>query len=201
MLQGSSGAEPAYPGGVSSTPAQPEPTDPDRTVEPTGQDTADPQSVVEARAAAGPRAAAEPQVAADPQTAREVPDGTVGQDVPSHETGPAVTGDAPVSIPADGPLTDAQLAAIAATAQPATVRRAPRYKGFFWTGALVGIVLGVVFGLGLSYDGMVNRWIYVVVTVLGTTLVTVLLAGALAALVDRRGAARVARQRDAATRD
>lgn len=109
---------------------------------------------------------------------------------------PAVPGEPQVSIPAEGPLSDAQIAAIAATAQPATVRRAPRYKGFFWTGALVGIVLGVFFGLGLSYDGMVNRWIYVVVTVLGTTLVTVLLAGALAALVDKRGASKAAKQRE-----
>lgn len=143
---------------MSSTPAQPEPTDPARPVEPAGQDT------------------------------------------PAPEASPAATVGSPVSIPADGPLSDAQLAAIAASAQPATVRRAPRYKAFFWTGALVGIVLGVFFGLGLSYDGMVNRWIYVVVTVLGTALVTVLLAGALAALVDKRGASKAAKQRDGATR-
>jgi hypothetical protein len=161
---------------VSSTPAQPEPTDPDSTVEPAGQ------------------------AAADPQTARSEPAEPVRQAMPVHEGAPVVAGDAPVSIPADVPLSDAQLAAIAASARPATVRRAPRYKAFFWTGALVGIVLGVVFGLGLSYDGMVNRWIYVVVTVLGTALVTVLLAGALAALVDKRGASKAAKQRDAATR-
>ena len=158
MPPGSSGPEPAYPGGVSSTPAQPEPTEPDSTDSPV-----------------------EP----------------AGQDAPALEASPAATGDSPVSIPADGPLSDAQLAAIAASAQPATVRRAPRYKGFFWTGALVGIVLGVFFGLGLSYDGMVNRWIYVVVTVLGASLVTTLVAGALAALVDKRGARRAAAQRAA----
>jgi hypothetical protein len=179
---GSSGPEPAYPGGVSATPAQPEPTDPDSadsadsTVEPAGQ------------------------TAAGTQAPRTVPAEPVGQNTPAPEAGPAATSDSPVSIPADGPLSDAQLAAIAASAQPATVRRAPRYKAFFWTGALVGIVLGVFFGLGLSYDGMVNRWIYVVVTVLGTALVTVLLAGALAALVDKRGASKAAKQRDAATR-
>jgi hypothetical protein len=165
---------------VSSTPAQPEPTDPDRQVEPAA------------------RTASDPQVASDPQTAPVVPVEPVAQDV-VPEAVPAAVDDSPVSIPADGPLSDAQIAQIAASAQPATIRRAPRYKAFFWTGALVGIVLGVPFGLGLSYDGMVNRWIYVVVTVLGTTLVTVLVAGALAALVDKRGAARAQRQRRDAT--
>lgn len=148
---------------MSATPAQPEPTDADQTVEP----------------------------------AQTVPDQAVPDQAALDRTVPAAAGETQVSIPAEGPLSDAQIAAIAATAVPATVRRAPRYKGFFWTGALVGIVLGVFFGLWLSYDGMVNRWIYVVVTVLGTTLVTVLLAGALAALVDKRGASRAAKQRDA----
>ena len=103
--------------------------------------------------------------------------------------------DDPVAIPAEGPLTDEQIAAIAATAQPATIRRAPRYRAFFWTGALLGIVLGVALGLWVSSENLVNRWIYVVVTTLGTTLVTVLLAGACAVWVDRRGAAKVAKQR------
>jgi hypothetical protein len=103
--------------------------------------------------------------------------------------------DAPVVIPAEGPLTDEQIAAIAATAQPATIRRAPRYRAFFWTGALLGIVLGVALGLWVSSENLVNRWIYVLVTTLGTTLVTVLLAGACAVWVDRRGAAKVAKQR------
>lgn len=103
--------------------------------------------------------------------------------------------DAPVAIPAEGPLTDEQIATIAASAQPATIRRAPRYRAFFWTGALLGIVLGVALGLWVSSENLVNRWIYVLVTTLGTTLVTVLLAGACAVWVDRRGAAKVAKQR------
>lgn len=81
---------------------------------------------------------------------------------------------------------DADLPDLAATAQPARLRRAPRYRAFFWTGALVGIVLGIVLGLTVSDPGMINRWIYVVVTILGTTLVTTLVAGLLAVLADRR---------------
>lgn len=100
-----------------------------------------------------------------------------------------------MEIPAEGPLSDEQIAAIAASAQPATIRRAPRYRAFFWTGALIGIALGVALGLWVSSESLVNRWIYVVVTTLGTTLVTVLLAGACAVWVDRRGAARAAKQR------
>lgn len=141
-----------------------------------------------------PEAQAAPGVQTTPpaQAVPEPPTAPSGTTVPGLGASP---GAGPVVIPAEGPLSDAQLAAIAASARPATIRRAPRYRAFFWVGALVGIALGVPFGLGLSYDGMVNRWIYVVVIALGTTLVTVLVAGALAALVDKRGAARAARQR------
>ena len=195
---------------MSSTPSQPEPAVPDQPVDTaapgSSDDTAGTDNAV-ARTVrdAQPDVVDQQDVAAQPDVIHQQdvvaqPDADVQPDVAAQ---PVATGQPSarpvVAIPADGPLSDEQLAAIAATAQPATVRRAPRYKGFFWTGALVGIVLGVIFGLGLSYDGMVNRWIYVVVTVLGTALVTVLLAGALAALVDRRGAKRAAQQRKAAT--
>ena len=86
----------------------------------------------------------------------------------------------------DDAMSPEEINEIAAQAVPATVRRAPRYKSFFQVGALVGIIVGVWFGLWLSPDGMINRWIYVTVTVLGTTLVTVLLAGAAAVWADRR---------------
>lgn len=78
------------------------------------------------------------------------------------------------------------LAAVVAGAQPARVRRAPRYRAFFWCGALVGIALGIVLGLTVSEPGMINRWVYVLVTIFGTTLVTTLVAGLLAVLADRR---------------
>lgn len=79
-------------------------------------------------------------------------------------------------------------AAVAASAQPARLRRAPRYRAFFWTGAIVGIALGIALGLTVSDPGMINRWIYVLVIVLGATLVTTLVAGLLAVLADRRSA-------------
>lgn len=126
----------------------------------------------------------------EPSTPDEVPATPQGAATPADDPH-----DAPVVIPAEGPLTDDQIAAIAASAQPATIRRAPRYRAFFWTGALLGIVLGVALGLWVSSENLVNRWIYVLVTTLGTTLVTVLLAGACAVWVDRRGAAKVAKQR------
>lgn len=176
---------------MSSTPSQPEPSAPDGAPD-------------DAAAAVTPGVAETPTTPTTPDVTEASSAATVPGDAPVEPSGatPAAgvepAAEPRVDIPVDGPLTDAQLAAIAATAQPATVRRAPRYGAFFWTGALVGIVLGVVLGLWLSYDGMVNRWIYVMVTVLGTTLVTVLVAGACAVFVDRRGSARAAAQRAAA---
>ena len=98
----------------------------------------------------------------------------------------------PPSQPADSDdaMSAQEMNEIAAQAVPAKVRRAPKYKSFFWVGALVGIILGIWFGLWLSTEGMVNRWIYVTVTVLGTTMVTVLLAGGAAVWADRRSARR-----------
>lgn len=90
------------------------------------------------------------------------------------------------SVPDDAALSPAQIAEIAAHAVPATIRRAPKYKSFFWVGAVVGIVVGVWLGLTVSSGGMINRWIYVTVTTFGVTLVTVLLAGLAAVWSDRR---------------
>lgn len=95
----------------------------------------------------------------------------------------------PSSEPDDA-MSPAEMNEIAAQAVPAKVRRAPKYKSFFLVGALVGIIGGVWFGLWLSSDDMINRWIYVTVIVLGTTLVTVLLAGAAAVWADRRSTRR-----------
>ncbi|MEP7765954.1 hypothetical protein [Sanguibacter sp. 25GB23B1] len=98
------------------------------------------------------------------------------------EHGHPETPDLPVPEPVD------DLAAVEASAQPARLRRAPRYRAFFWTGALLGIALGVALGLWVSDPDMINRWIYVIVIVFGTTLVTTLVAGLLAILADRRSA-------------
>ncbi|BDZ41556.1 hypothetical protein GCM10025865_08550 [Paraoerskovia sediminicola] len=71
-----------------------------------------------------------------------------------------------------------------------TVRRAPRYKAFFWTGALAGIVLGLALGLSMlagdGGDGLLKPGVFLTVIVLGTTTFTVLLAGVLVLLADRR---------------
>lgn len=72
---------------------------------------------------------------------------------------------------------------------PSTVRRAPKYKAFFWTGALAGIVFGLVLGgillSGPGAGGLMKPGVYLTVTVLGTTTFTVLLAGFLAIVADR----------------
>jgi hypothetical protein len=73
---------------------------------------------------------------------------------------------------------------------PATVRRAPRYKAFFWTGALVGIVLGLALSLYLvnspSGAAMMKPGVYVTVLTAFVTMVTTLLAGLFAVIADRR---------------
>jgi Mg/Co/Ni transporter MgtE len=73
---------------------------------------------------------------------------------------------------------------------PASVRRAPRYKAFFWTGALVGIVLGLALSLYLvntpAGSGMMKAGVYVTVLTAFVTMVTTLLAGLFAVIADRR---------------
>ncbi|MFD2026997.1 hypothetical protein [Promicromonospora aerolata] len=73
---------------------------------------------------------------------------------------------------------------------PTSVRRAPRYKAFFWTGALVGIVLGLALALYLvnspAGTGMMKSGVYVTVVTAFVTMVTTLLAGLVAVIADRR---------------
>ncbi|MFC8799982.1 hypothetical protein ACFT2C_19780 [Promicromonospora sp. NPDC057138] len=73
---------------------------------------------------------------------------------------------------------------------PATVRRAPRYKAFFWTGALIGIVLGLALSLYLvstpSGAAMMKPGVYITVLTAFVTMVTTLLAGLFAVIADRR---------------
>ena len=79
---------------------------------------------------------------------------------------------------------------IESVVDPTTVRRAPRYKAFFLTGALVGIVLGLVVGIvwwgSPESRGVLKPGVYLTVVVLGTTTLTTLVAGALAIWADRR---------------
>ncbi|RXR25637.1 hypothetical protein EQW78_12400 [Oerskovia turbata] len=79
---------------------------------------------------------------------------------------------------------------IESVVDPTTIRRAPRYKAFFMTGALVGVVLGLCLGivwLGSPESlGVLKPGVYLTVVVLGTTTLTTLVAGALAIWADRR---------------
>ncbi len=73
---------------------------------------------------------------------------------------------------------------------PTTVRRAPRYKAFFLTGALAGIVLGLAIGISWlvspAASGVLKPGVYLSVIVLGATTLTTLVAGALAIWADKR---------------
>ncbi|MCK0118244.1 hypothetical protein BCE75_102137 [Isoptericola sp. CG 20/1183] len=109
----------------------------------------------------------------------------------SPEPSPAQPAEQPVEQPAEEsaeqPAPDDHL-----LVDPARVRRAPRYRGFFTVGAVVGVVVGVVLGMWLTDvagdEGalLLKPGVFVSVVVLGTTTFFVLLAGGLAALADRR---------------
>ncbi|WP_223305247.1 hypothetical protein, partial [Cellulomonas sp. B6] len=105
----------------------------------------------------------------------------------------------PAVVPADGVPSEAELERIAT---PATVRRAPRYRAFMVTGALVGAVVALVVALATagssgvtSDDGGVLpflggqngvRWLLA----LTGAVVGCFVGGGVAAYVDRRSARR-----------
>jgi len=107
-----------------------------------------------------------------------------------RETGPETT---PDPAPEAGTPT-ADAAEVSSVVDPTTVRRAPRYRAFFWLGGILGVVLGAAIGLYLvtstdpaDLGGPLQKpGVYVTVMILATTLVTELLAGLVAILLDRR---------------
>jgi hypothetical protein len=109
----------------------------------------------------------------------------------------STTPETPAGQPADEAADDVELRSVI---DPTSVRRAPRYKGFFVVGVVAGIVLGLGFGLYLlsTFDperdlplGKPGVWLSVIVLV--TTTVTTLAAGLVASIIDRRSV----RRRDA----
>jgi hypothetical protein len=88
--------------------------------------------------------------------------------------------------PKDGTTDEVEVSRVI---DPATVRRAPRYKAFFWTGALVGIVAGVALSLYLvgtrEAEGILKPGVYATVLTAFVTTVTTLLAGFAAVVADR----------------
>lgn len=138
-----------------------------------------------------------PQSAENQGKAAVFPDETVGNFSAenSEQTPPAAEAlesdkqhvqDAVVAASERKEFSPEEIAQIEATAVDGYVRKAPRISAFFWTGALVGIVLGLILGVILTQVGSTNRWIEITVTVAFTTMVTVMIAGALVILLDRK---------------
>lgn len=89
--------------------------------------------------------------------------------------------------PQDGTTGEVEVSSVV---DRSTVRRAPRFKAFFLTGGLVGLVLGVALSLYLlgTDEGkiLMKPGVYASVLTLFVTTVTTLLAGLAAVVADRR---------------
>lgn len=68
--------------------------------------------------------------------------------------------------------------------QKGQVRRAPKFGVFLGVGAVLGLVIGLIIGLIFSEPDMINRWIYVCVTITITMLFSMILFGAIAIFLD-----------------
>ncbi|MCL1871292.1 MAG: hypothetical protein FWF90_12870 [Promicromonosporaceae bacterium] len=92
--------------------------------------------------------------------------------------------------PAEQPADDVEIRSFV---DPATVRRAPRYKPFFIVGVVAGIVIGLAFGEHLLNTFVPGRdlplgkpGVWLTVVVMGTTALTTLITGVLLITIDRR---------------
>lgn len=93
--------------------------------------------------------------------------------------------DGPVVLQASD-LTDEEFAEIKANSVPGVVRRAPRFKPFFWTGSFVGILAGLIIGFWLTEPGEIKRSVSIGVTVVFTTMIVLLITAGIILFLDSR---------------
>lgn len=76
----------------------------------------------------------------------------------------------------------------AASAEPVAViqRRAPKLKSFFWVGAIVGILIGLINGISTSNPTDFNRGVYITVSVAFATMITTLITAAIVLVLEKR---------------
>ncbi|MHA7135397.1 hypothetical protein [Oerskovia turbata] len=138
---------------------------------------------------AGPSGAPEPGTPADVSStpSSDTADATDATPNPTAESG--ASRDDAKGDSNDGGIRGDEVE-IESVVDPATIRRAPKYKAFFLTGAVVGIVLGLVVWVlwmgSPESGGVLKPGVYLTVVVLGTTTLTTLVAGALAIWADKR---------------
>lgn len=129
----------------------------------------------------------DPEVTATPEpstaaAAHEAPVASVPQAATANTDEPS-----PIRIVQNlSDLSTDEADAIAAQATQTRVRRAPKLGAFFFAGAVVGIVLGLIVGLWLSDPNMVKRGIYITVSVVFVTTIVELIVGALVVYLDKR---------------
>jgi hypothetical protein len=100
----------------------------------------------------------------------------------------AAATDDDAALPTAAPAPDAALPSpeeLRDVAEPAVVRRAPRYRSFVLAGALVGVLLAVVLVLAVPGDQPLGRGPVLVFVALTAVAVTALLGAVVAVLVDR----------------
>lgn len=112
---------------------------------------------------------------AEPELAAPAPDDAALPTAEPDLGAPAPDDDA--TLPSPEELRD--------VAEPAVVRRAPRYRAFVLAGALVGVLVAVVLVLVVPGDQALGRGPVLVFVALTAVAVTALLGAVVAVLVDR----------------
>lgn len=151
--------------------------------EPTEQPREQPSDIpAEAVPAEQPTAATQPDLGSADAPAADAP----AADAPAAETQGPVVQDL-------SDLAPAEAAAIAAVAVDTTLVRVPKLGAFLRAGALVGVVVGLILGFWMSAPSLINRWIFITLTVVFVTLVVGLLAAGLYVYLDKRARAKAHR--------
>lgn len=117
---------------------------------------------------------------------RSQPPSTEPDDAPGGEATPSPD-QTPSTVPDGTPGPDGTPSPehLREVAEPAVVRRAPRYRAFVQAGAVVGVLVAIVLVLAVPGDQPLGRGPVLVFLGLTAVLVAALLGAVVAVLVDR----------------
>lgn len=130
--------------------------------------------------------------APDAPDATGVADGALVPDAVDAPEVDAPEADAPAAEPElpAGAEVEARGVEVADVVEAGTVRRAPRYRAFFWAGAVLGFLVGGVAGFSILSDkaarGIDKPGVLFTVVLVGGVTLGLLVAGFFAVIADRR---------------